>query len=540
MANKPNLMIESRPRYIPWFRYFIVVLLLLGIFFRFYNLDRKNYWNDEVYTSLRISGYTKAELLEQVTNRVIASPEWQKYQRFTPEKNWGNVLDSLIEDVHPPLYIPLVRLWAMTFGSSVWVIRSLSAVFSLLTFPCLYWLCLELFESPQVGWVAIALIAVSPFHVLYAQEARQYSLWTVTILLSSASLLWAMRHKSKFGWVLYGATVALGFYTHYFALFVQIAHGIYIATIEGIRRSKTFIAYLLACFGGILIGLPWLLVAEKFGGAEYTARKVPFFTIPQRWALNISSLFFDAQIDYRQQLFDVCFNDGFHLRCNDVQLQWTSLSTYLVLLIVILVGYSLYFLYRKAPKRVWIFVFSLIGSEVLFLLLPDLFFRGQRSTVGRYLIPCYIGIQISVAYFFTVKITDNSIQKMHQKLWKFILGLLISLGILSCAISSQAETWWIKYSSYYEPQVGEIINRSVAPVVVVEDPIRLMGLSYLVAPQVKFQRIDINSPQIPSGFSDTFLYRPSQQLRRELEQKQGYKLQPIYEQGHLWQIEKSQ
>src|SRR5919199_2659974 len=162
MTNSP---IAGRPRYIPWSRYLIVVLLVLGIFFRFYNLDRKNYWNDEVYTSLRVSGYTKAEMIEQVTNRAIPSSNLQKYQRFTPEKDWGDVLNSLIEDVHPPLYIPLVRLWAMTFGSSVWVIRSFSALFSLLVFPCLYWLCLELFESPQVGWVAIALMAVSPFHV---------------------------------------------------------------------------------------------------------------------------------------------------------------------------------------------------------------------------------------------------------------------------------------------------------------------------------------------------------------------------------------
>jgi hypothetical protein len=77
----------------------------------------------------------------------------------------------------------------------------------------------------------------------------------------------------------------------------------------------------------------------------------------------------------------------------------------------------------------------------------------------------------------------------------------------------------------------------VTPVVVVEDPIRLMGLSHLVTPKVKLQQIDTNSPEIPSGFSDTFLYRPSQQLRLELEQKQRYKLQPIYEQGHLWRIE---
>lgn len=349
MENTPNSIIKSRPRHLTGFRYLLVALIVLGIFFRFYNLEAKNYWNDEIYTSLRISGYTKQELIEQVTNRAIPSPDWQKYQRFTPEKNWGNVLDSLIEDVHPPLYILIARWWAIAFGSSVGVIRSLSAVFGILVFPCLYWLCLELFESSAVGGIALAFMAVSPFHVLYAQEARQYSMWTVSILLSCASLLWAIRQPSKWRWLIYGATVALGFYTHYFAVFVQLAHGIYIVITEGMRRGKNFIAYLLACLGGILISLPWLLVAKKFGGGAFTARKVPFFTIPQRWALNISSLFFDAQIDYRNQLFDVCFDDGSQLQCNDVQLQWNSVSTYLIVLIVILVGYSLYLLYRTTP-----------------------------------------------------------------------------------------------------------------------------------------------------------------------------------------------
>ena len=256
MQNIPNSLNEARSRYIPWFRYLIVTLLVLGIGFRFYNLDKKNYWNDEVYTSLRISGYTKAEMNEQITNRVIAKSDWQKYQQFTPEKNWGNVMDSLIEDVHPPLYIPLVRFWVQAFGSSVWAIRSLSALLSLLVFPCLYWLCLELFELPTVGWVAMALMAVSPYHVLYAQEGRQYSIWTVISLLSCATLLWAIRQKRKFGWVMYGVTVALGFYTHYFAVFVQLAHGVYIALTEGIRRSKNFTNYLMAGIAGILLDRP--------------------------------------------------------------------------------------------------------------------------------------------------------------------------------------------------------------------------------------------------------------------------------------------
>ena len=538
MQNIPNSLNEARSRYIPWFRYLIVTLLVLGIGFRFYNLDKKNYWNDEVYTSLRISGYTKAEMNEQITNRVIAKSDWQKYQQFTPEKNWGNVMNSLIEDVHPPLYIPLVRFWVQAFGSSVWAIRSLSALLSLLVFPCLYWLCLELFELPTVGWVAMALMAVSPYHVLYAQEGRQYSIWTVISLLSCATLLWAIRQKRKFGWVMYGVTVALGFYTHYFAVFVQLAHGVYIALTEGIRRSKNFTNYLMAGIAGILVGFPWLLVAKHFGGAAFTARKLAFFTIPQRWALNISSLFFDAQIDYRNQLFDVCFDDGAKLWCNEIQLQWHKLSTYVILFIVVFVGYCLYFLYRKTPKRIWMFVFSLIGVQVLCLLLPDLIVTGQRSTVGRYLIPCYIGIQLAVAYVLTIQITAKSVERWKQKLWQIVMVVLVALGILSCAISSQANTWWNKYSSYYEPQMASLINRSVSPVVIGEDPIRLMSLSYLVAPHVKFQRIETKSPQIPDEFSDMFLYRPSGELRHELEQTQHYKIKLVHDLGYLWQLEK--
>lgn len=39
----------------------ITILLVLGIFFRFVNLEQKVYWTDEVLTSSRIAGYTAKE-----------------------------------------------------------------------------------------------------------------------------------------------------------------------------------------------------------------------------------------------------------------------------------------------------------------------------------------------------------------------------------------------------------------------------------------------------------------------------------------------
>ena len=42
----------------------MIVILVLGIFFRFANLEKKVYWIDEGYTSLRISGYTESEFIQ--------------------------------------------------------------------------------------------------------------------------------------------------------------------------------------------------------------------------------------------------------------------------------------------------------------------------------------------------------------------------------------------------------------------------------------------------------------------------------------------
>ncbi|NJM86381.1 MAG: hypothetical protein HC847_03350 [Hydrococcus sp. RU_2_2] len=40
--------------------------MVLGIFFRFANLDRKVYWLDETHTSLRIFGYTEKEFIQDI------------------------------------------------------------------------------------------------------------------------------------------------------------------------------------------------------------------------------------------------------------------------------------------------------------------------------------------------------------------------------------------------------------------------------------------------------------------------------------------
>lgn len=516
-------------------RILIIVLLMLGIFFRFYNLDRKVYWHDETYTSLRISGYTSKELVQQVFDgRVIDREDLQKYQRVNSEKSFKDTIKSLaLEDPqHPPLYYAIARGWVQIFGNSVAVTRSLSALISLLVFPCVYWLCWELFETPLVGWVAIALIAVSPFHLVYAQEAREYILWTVTTLLSSAALLQAVRLKNKRYWAIYAVTFTLGLYTFLLTGLVALGHGIYVLSMERFRLSKAVISYLSASLVGFVAFLPWIFVVINNSSQVYKKTSwigqidLPVFDMIKVWILQISYIFIDFEFSVNQSLFK-----------------------YLILPIVLtLLGNSIYFLCYKTPKRSWLFILTLIGSTAIPLMLPDLIYGGSRSVTNRYLIPYFLGIQLAVAYLLAAKISSASFSK--RNIWQTIVAVVISSGVLSCGFGSQAETWWSKFFSNNFPKITHILNQSNRPLLITNlDPGvmnigNMLSLSYLVQANVRFQLFDEpNIPNISVTAGDVFLFNPSKTLRAEAEQQYKAKAQRVFQDKAtnmvMWKLSKT-
>lgn len=80
----------------------------------------------------------------------------------------------------------------------------------------MYLLGRELFASSALGWLSVALLALSPVDIVLAQTARQYSLWTLTIIVSSWLLLRAMRLNQPRPWLFYGFAAAIGLYSHVF------------------------------------------------------------------------------------------------------------------------------------------------------------------------------------------------------------------------------------------------------------------------------------------------------------------------------------
>ena len=524
--------------YLSYWKILFVIILALSVTFRFINLEHKPYWDDEAFTGLRVSGYTEYEVVNNVSEvERIPVRYLAQYQTTNPDKNLNDTITSLAleEAQHPPLYYVMARWSMQLFGNSMVSTRALAAVISLLALPSVYWLCMELFGSAWTAWMAVALLGISPFQILYAQEGREYSLWIVTILLSSAALLQAMRTDKKIDWGIYAVTLAMSLYTFPASITVGAAHGVYLITIEGLRLTKKVIAYLLASLAGFLAFLPWLLVivanlkhlTSIVGGQG----NMPTLSMMKTWAFNLSRMFIDSNNER------AVINFGFENKFIYL------IQVTLVAVIVLLAGYSIYYLCRYSSQKTWLFILSLILVTCLPIMLKDLIYGGTRSIIPRYLTPGYLGIQISIAYLLANKITSVSPQ---QKFGKIIMCFLFSGSIFSGVLISQSHHWWTKSHSDLNFQDAQLINQVERPLLISDGSMgRILALSHLLKPEVQLQLkpncytcrelppsvFNKDIVKVPEGF-DVLLFAPSVELKNTIER--NYQLQPLN--FDLWRI----
>jgi uncharacterized membrane protein len=493
-----------------WLKLIVFLLILLGIGLRFVNLDRKSYWYDEAFTSLRISGYTQHERKQQILiNPSLSVEDLRKYQSANNGKSAFDTIESLAkEEPHQlPLYYVLVHYWQHWFGDSIAATRSFSAILSVLLLPAVYWLCLELFESPRIGLMAMALIAISPVHIVYAQEARPYSLWVVTIILSSAALLRAIRLNTKRSWLIYTLTLLTGLYSHVYFGTVAISHAIYTLILKGLRWSEIPKGYLVSLLVGILLFALWPLYAI----ATFTPEGAVLSTGLESCLAgcnNILSLFNVWCTSFSRVFLDFGFMSMKHLS-RDAPVLWV-----IVFLGLILEAYAIYFLWHRTPKRTWLFILTLIGTTAAFTILPDLILMsGRLSRATRYLLPMLVSVQLAIAYLLSIKTGYFSGESFQNRLWQFVTVIVFGVGIVSSVMSTQYSLWWnkgdlSKQKDYLE--ISKIINGTKRPLLIsslYSDPV--IALTHHLDPKVHIQFLfGAKTSEIPHGFSDVFLLCP--------------------------------
>ncbi len=268
--------------------FLLIIILLFGTVLRLYKIADISLWHDEAFSAL-----------------LICYP-------------FGEMINRIILDVHPPLYYIMLRIWDIILGDSLLSLRLFSAFFGILTVYFTYLFVKTAFKNERLSLIAATFIAINPFQIQYATEARMYTLGTFLIMLSSWLLVKALEAPSfqaitinqtekiiftikKYRWwILYGISAVTAIYTHYyliFSIFGQVLFIIFWAfknygskplTINGLKikewiNSENIKGAIIAYAISFLIFLPWIsILLKQLGQVEenYWIPKMNSFSIP--------------------------------------------------------------------------------------------------------------------------------------------------------------------------------------------------------------------------------------------------------------------
>ncbi|MBZ0267989.1 glycosyltransferase family 39 protein, partial [bacterium] len=258
----------------------MVGCLLVAALLRLFRLSHQSFWIDELI-SLQLATYAQG----------------------------AEFFRGLLIDIHGPFLTLLLHGWVRLGESEGWV-RLLFVIPSVATIPFFYRLVTELFHE-RAGRVAAWALALSPFHVWYAQEVRAYAwvmLWTVVALWLFVRI-WDGRGGRGTA-VALAATLALAVLSNFSVVFLLAALSVAVV----VRRPfapALFRTWSLVLVGVSLVFLPWFL--DWFGriGGERLFVNAPS---PVGMPLRETSGFSPAEVPYAPWSFLYGYSLGPSLR----------------------------------------------------------------------------------------------------------------------------------------------------------------------------------------------------------------------------------
>jgi len=188
-------------------KYLLILIVLISICLQLIAAYQKSFWEDEAFVATfatRGSGFA----LEMV--------QW---------------------DYHPPLYMMLVSVWGRVLGYNEFGLRLLSVIFSELTLFLCYLLALELFDD-HAALATVALLAFSPFFLMFGFMARYYSLAALLAVWVVYSM-WNYAQKDRPLFLLFYILGSIAFLYLLFASVVVIAACAVWGALLWIRKYKS-------------------------------------------------------------------------------------------------------------------------------------------------------------------------------------------------------------------------------------------------------------------------------------------------------------
>jgi mannosyltransferase len=196
----------------------LILILAVGIFLRVYQLGTESLWYDE------------------------ASSVQEASMSLTAISQHSN---------QPPLYYIILNSWINLFGTSEVALRSLSAIFGVISLLLIYYVGSTLFNR-RVGLISALLASISYYLINLSQEARNYSLLLILALLSYLFFIKILQNDRKLFYPFYFLATLLMGYTHVYGLLIIISQFLYLLLFWNkykLQRLKLGITWVITIVG---------------------------------------------------------------------------------------------------------------------------------------------------------------------------------------------------------------------------------------------------------------------------------------------------
>jgi hypothetical protein len=164
-------------------------LIVLAAILRFYHLATQEIWLDEAFSGLLVQRPAMLPLIASESN--------------------------------PPLYWLILKGFCSVFGNRPEVLRALSALFSAVSVAVVTFYAARVVNR-RFALGAGLFLALSPYSLYYAQEARAYSLLILLSLVMLLSCYHAVTQKSRAAVVAFALSVLAAGFTHYLVAFTLL------------------------------------------------------------------------------------------------------------------------------------------------------------------------------------------------------------------------------------------------------------------------------------------------------------------------------
>lgn len=194
----------------------LIGLIAVAFVLRIYRVEAMSVWTDEGLSIYR----ARLPLAENLTNRIL-------------------IQGVATTDTHPPLYFVLLGAWSRLTGETEFALRYLSVIFGTLAVPLSYVAGRRVRDTETGVWLA-GLMALSPFYVWHARDARMYTMLAVWTLLSTWLLLYGLQRSpiSRGHLALGGFFSLLAVLTHYAGIVLAAFQATFAGVILWRRRPR--------------------------------------------------------------------------------------------------------------------------------------------------------------------------------------------------------------------------------------------------------------------------------------------------------------